>query len=89
MRSYSLVFNIYLVKKWRADYEMPFDDFNDLALKEYKKIEPIYKELHAYVRYRLSKVFGEDIVDNDGGLSCFDAKNIISHLNSKGLRDFN
>ena len=46
---------------------MPFDDFNDLALKEYKKIEPIYKELHAYVRYRLSKVFGEDIVDNDGG----------------------
>ena len=53
---------------------MPFDDFNDLALKEYKKIEPIYKELHAYVRYRLSKVFGEDIVDNDGGLLCFDAK---------------
>ena len=47
---------------------MPYDNFNELALEEYKKIEPIYKELHAYVRYRLSQQFGEDIVDNDDGL---------------------
>lgn len=53
---------------WRSDYEMPNDNFNDMALAEYTKIEPIYKELHAYVRYRLSQVFGEDIVDNNGGL---------------------
>mgnify|MGYP000201528460 CR=1 FL=1 len=42
---------------WRSDYQMPMDDFNDMAMAEYTKIEPIYKELHAYVRYRLSQVF--------------------------------
>ena len=53
---------------WRSDYEMPDDNFNDMAVAEYKKIEPLYVQLHAYVRYRLGEVFGNDIFDNDGGL---------------------
>jgi hypothetical protein len=51
-----------------SDYEMPEDNFNDMAVAEYEKIEPLYVQLHAYVRYRLGEVFGNDIFDQDSGL---------------------
>ena len=51
---------------WRSDYEMPNDNFNDLALQEFDKIKPLYEQLHAYVRYQLQKTF--DVVDTDRGL---------------------
>ena len=47
---------------------MPEDNFNDMAVAEYQKIEPLYVQLHAYVRYRLGEIFGNDIFDQDGGL---------------------
>ena len=52
---------------WRSDYEMPNDNFNDLALAEFEKIKPLYEQLHAYVRYQLKRTF-TDVVDTDSGL---------------------
>lgn len=40
----------------RSDYEMG-DDFELSLDKVWNEIEPLYQELHAYVRYKLSKVY--------------------------------
>lgn len=47
---------------------MAADNFNEMAVAEYDKIEPLYIQLHAYVRYRLGEVFGGDVFDQEGGL---------------------
>lgn len=40
---------------WRADYEDP--NFAENMDKLWSDIEPLYKELHKYVRHRLAKVY--------------------------------
>ena len=42
---------------WRANYEP--EDIEKAAYKLYDEILPLYKQLHAYVRRRLSKYYDE------------------------------
>ncbi len=42
---------------WRAGYNS--DTFEQDMLDMYKQLEPMYKELHAYVRRKLSETYGE------------------------------
>ncbi len=44
---------------WRANYET--DDIKADAYNLYQEILPIYEQLHAYVRRRLSKYYGDQI----------------------------
>ena len=43
--------------QWRQKYETT--EYETMVLGMYKDIEPLYKELHAYVRSRLGKVYGK------------------------------
>ena len=43
--------------QWRQKYETT--EYENMCLGLYKEIEPLYKELHAYVRSRLLKVYGK------------------------------
>lgn len=42
---------------WRSWYEV--DDLEDMVEGFWNKLKPLYQELHAYVRYRLSKKYDE------------------------------
>ena len=44
---------------WRANYEPAIIEEDAYAL--YEEILPLYKELHAYVRRRLSETYGDEI----------------------------
>lgn len=43
--------------QWRSNYES--DTFEDDVLALYEQVEPLYRQLHAYVRRRLYEVYGE------------------------------
>uniref|UniRef100_A0A224XGM1 Angiotensin-converting enzyme n=1 Tax=Panstrongylus lignarius TaxID=156445 RepID=A0A224XGM1_9HEMI len=49
---------------WKINFESPtFErDIEEL----WKQIEPLYQELHAYVRMKLNKKYGEEVVRQDG-----------------------
>ncbi|CAG2068779.1 unnamed protein product, partial [Timema podura] len=49
---------------WLMDYESP--DFQKQVLRLWEQIEPLYKELHAYVRRKLRETYGEEIVSRNG-----------------------
>ena len=51
---------------WRAGYESI--DFEADVAGLYAQLEPLYRELHAFVRRRLSEVYGEDRIDVRGPL---------------------
>lgn len=46
--------------QWRSRYEV--DGFEQMMLDLYAEVEPLYKELHAYVRRKLYEVYGEVIM---------------------------
>jgi peptidyl-dipeptidase A len=47
---------------WRSGYDMPADDFTKEAARLYQQVEPLYKDLHCYVRGRLAQKYGADKV---------------------------
>nr|CAD7428470.1 unnamed protein product [Timema monikensis] len=49
---------------WLMDYESP--DFQKQVVRLWEQIEPLYKELHAYVRRKLRETYGEEIVSRNG-----------------------
>nr|XP_006816593.1 PREDICTED: angiotensin-converting enzyme-like [Saccoglossus kowalevskii] len=51
---------------WRSWYEM--DNFEEEVLRLWREVKPFYQQLHAYVRRKLSKVYGEDYVSLYGAL---------------------
>ena len=52
--------------EWRARYET--EDFESDVLDLYSQLEPLYKELHAYIRRKLYEVYGPDYIDLTGPL---------------------
>ncbi|XP_008105455.2 angiotensin-converting enzyme 2 [Anolis carolinensis] len=61
---------------WRADYEVDFPEeyrypraklITDVE-NTFKQIEPLYRQLHAYVRHNLWKVYGSTNIDPNGCL---------------------
>ncbi|XP_077996681.1 angiotensin-converting enzyme-like [Glandiceps talaboti] len=51
---------------WRSWYEM--EDFEAEMYRLWDQIKPLYQELHAFVRRRLSEVYGEKYVSLTGAL---------------------
>jgi len=52
--------------EWRARYET--DDFESDVTELYSQLEPLYKELHAYIRRKLYDVYGPEYIDITGPL---------------------
>lgn len=51
--------------QWRSRYEL--ENFEDMIIGMWNDLEPLYKELHAYIRYRLSMVYGKVTTDGFRG----------------------
>ncbi len=51
---------------WRAGYDMPADDFSADIERLWKQLEPLYRELHTYVRRKLIEKYGADAERADG-----------------------
>jgi peptidyl-dipeptidase A len=51
---------------WRSKYDMPPDDFARELERLWQQVRPLYVSLHAYVRGRLAKTYGNDLVPADG-----------------------
>lgn len=47
---------------WRSNYDMPADEFTKEAARLWDQVNPLYTQLHCYVRTRLQKVYGADRV---------------------------
>jgi len=52
--------------RWRSQYET--DSFQEDIAELYSQMEPMYKELHAYIRRKLYDVYGEEFIDIRGTL---------------------
>jgi peptidyl-dipeptidase A len=51
---------------WRSNYDMPPDQFTAELERLWQQVRPFYLSLHAYVRSRLSKKYGADVVPPNG-----------------------
>lgn len=51
---------------WRAGYDMPPDAFSADIERLWKQVEPLYLELHTYVRHRLIQKYGAAAERPDG-----------------------
>ena len=51
---------------WRAGYDMTPDEFSADLERLWKQVEPLYKELHAYVRRKLIAKYGAAAERKDG-----------------------
>lgn len=51
---------------WRANYDMPPDQFARETDRVWEQLRPLYLSLHAYVRGQLVKKYGKDIVPPNG-----------------------
>lgn len=47
---------------WRSGYDMPPEAFEKETDRLWQQVQPLYEELHCYVRGRLAKQYGEDKV---------------------------
>ncbi len=51
---------------WRSGYDMPADDFAELTDKIWTEVEPLYKSLHTYVRWKLNEKYGDEVQPKTG-----------------------
>jgi peptidyl-dipeptidase A len=51
---------------WRSNYDMPPDDFAKEVERLWRQVQPLYIQLHAYVRSQLNKKYGAQVVPADG-----------------------
>jgi peptidyl-dipeptidase A len=51
---------------WRANYDMPPDEFSKEVERLWQQVRPLYASLHAYVRTRLGEQYGTTLVPRDG-----------------------
>ena len=51
---------------WRAGYDMTPEQFNDELERLWQQVRPLYVSLHTYVRARLSRYYGPNVVPPDG-----------------------
>jgi len=50
---------------WRSNYDMPPDAFAAEVDRLWGQVEPLYDDLHCYVRGKLNKVYGDRVVPLD------------------------
>ena len=51
---------------WRSGYDMPADDFERMADRLWKEVEPLYLSLHTYVRAKLNAKYGDAVQGKTG-----------------------
>ncbi|MEO1574545.1 MAG: M2 family metallopeptidase [Pseudomonadota bacterium] len=51
---------------WKSGYDMPADEFEQVAEGLWAQVTPLYEALHCHVRARLGEVYGTDKVPQDG-----------------------
>ena len=51
---------------WRGGYDMTPDQFAALTDKLWKEVEPLYKSLHTYVRWKLNEKYGDAVQPKTG-----------------------
>jgi peptidyl-dipeptidase A len=51
---------------WLSRYDMPGDEMVKEADRLWAQVEPLYQDLHCYVRRRLSDTYGKDVVPPTG-----------------------
>jgi peptidyl-dipeptidase A len=49
---------------WRSGYDMPVDEFSQVATQLWDQVKPLYNELHCYVRGKLQNNYGAEHVPN-------------------------
>lgn len=50
---------------WRSNYDMPPEEFTKEAARLWEQVNPLYTQLHCYVRTKLQKTYGADRVPSD------------------------
>jgi peptidyl-dipeptidase A len=51
---------------WRSGYDMPPEQFEQMADKLWKEVEPLYLSLHTYVRWKLNEKYGDAVQAKTG-----------------------
>ena len=51
---------------WRSNYDMPPDQFSAEIERLWQQVRPLYLSLYTFVRTRLSRYYGADLVPPDG-----------------------
>ena len=51
---------------WRANYDMTPDQFAQLTDKIWAEVEPLYKSLHTFVRWKLNEKYGDAVQPKTG-----------------------
>src|SRR5262249_50562388 len=46
---------------WRSGYDMTPDEFEKETNRLWQQVQPLYQDLHCYVRARLHKVYGDKV----------------------------
>ena len=53
---------------WRSGYDMSPDEFASLSDTIWKQVEPLYKSLHTYVRWKLNEKYGDAVQAKTGAI---------------------
>ncbi len=53
---------------WKSGYDMPVADFEQEVERLWQQVEPLYNDLHCYVRNKLSDFYGSEHVPNTGAI---------------------
>jgi peptidyl-dipeptidase A len=51
---------------WRANYDMPAEDFAALTEQLWQEVKPLYQSLHTYVRWKLNEKYGDAVQPKTG-----------------------
>lgn len=51
---------------WKSNYDMPSDDFEGRLDDVWAQVQPLYEQLHCYVRDKLNKKYGEAVAPAKG-----------------------
>ncbi|MCC2976191.1 M2 family metallopeptidase [Sphingomonas sp. PL-96] len=51
---------------WRSGYDMPPEQFAQMADALWKEVEPLYLSLHTYVRWKLNEKYGDAVQSKTG-----------------------
>ncbi|WP_054113135.1 M2 family metallopeptidase [Marinagarivorans algicola] len=52
-----------LAQMWKANYDMPVAEFEQVVDGLWTQVQPLYEQLHCYVRHELGETYGKDKVD--------------------------
>jgi len=63
------------------------EDFKQELENSWKELKPLYQQWHAYLRFKLNKLYGDNIVDKNGPIPAHLAGSMYSHIWSSLFED--